>query len=283
MNPNGKSRKERVWILAACSLVYLALAAPSLAAGIPYGNNPAAGHYVDVRGIRMYVEEYGSGPAVLMLHGNGGSMSAFGGNAPYFSQKYHVILVDSRAQGKTVDPGPDLTFEMMADDFAALLDRLGVKSAYVIGFSDGGIDALELAMRHPNKVIALAATGANLWEAADAYADGLWAGTEAQYRRDHAKVWKTEKERNDWKIFMLDYTQPRIALSDLRAIRCPCLIICGDHDMISITHTVQIYQAIPKANLWVVPDSGHATLAEHPDAFNATVDGFFSKPFHARK
>jgi pimeloyl-ACP methyl ester carboxylesterase len=87
----------------------------------------------------------------------------------------------------------------------------------------------------------------------------------------------TEKEKNDWKLFLLDWEQPNISLAALHAIRCPSLIVCGDHYMIAVEHTVQIFRAIPQAELWVVPHSGHATLIEHAEEFNKTVDAFFSK------
>ncbi len=250
---------------------------------IPYGDNPAAGHYYPVRGIKMYCEIYGTGKPLLMIHGNGGSIKSFQKNIPYFAARYQVIVADSRAQGKSVDGGDSLIFEMMADDEAALLDALHIQSAYVIGWSDGGIDALLLAMRHPEKVIKLAATGANLWPDASAFAPGIWEKDKKYYDANKDKPRKTEKERNDWKLFLLDWNEPHIALADLHAIQCPSLIICGDHDAISLEHTVQIFENIPQAALWVVPNSGHATLMEHADDFNRTVDDFFSKPFQPKK
>jgi len=250
---------------------------------ISYGDNPAAGHYYPIRGMRMYCEIYGSGKPLLMIHGNGGSIKSFQKNIPYFAARYQVIVADSRAQGKSVDDGSALTFEMMADDEAALLDALHVPAVYVIGWSDGGIVALLLAMRHPEKVIKLAATGANLQPDASAYASGLWQKEKKHYDAEKNKPRKTEKERNDWKLFMLDWNEPHIALADLHSIHCPSLIICGDHDAISVEHTVKIFQNIPQAALWVVPNSGHATLIEHADDFNRLVDDFFSKPFQLKK
>ena len=257
--------------------IVLAVAA-SAQAKPPYGNNPDAGHFYNIRGFKMYCEEYGTGMPLLMIHGNGGSIRAFAHNIPWFAAKYRVIVADSRAQGKSKDPGPALTFEMMADDEAALLDTLHIKAAYVLGWSDGGIVALELAMRHPDKVIKLAATGANVQPDASAFAPGLWDGWKKRYDADKNKIWKTDEEKNKWKLFMLDWDQPNIPFDALHAISCPCLIICGDHDLISIEHTVKIYQNIPNAALWVVPFSGHATLIQHADEFNKTVDDFFSSP-----
>jgi pimeloyl-ACP methyl ester carboxylesterase len=131
---------------------------------IPYGNNLRDGKFYNVRGIKIYCEIYGSGKPLLMIHGNGGSISSFKNNISYFSKKYKVIVADSRSQGKSKDGNDSLSFEMMADDDeAALLDVLHIDSTYVLGWSDGGINALLLAMRHPEKVIKLASTGANLW------------------------------------------------------------------------------------------------------------------------
>jgi pimeloyl-ACP methyl ester carboxylesterase len=250
---------------------------------VPYGDNAAAGNYYSIRGIKMYCEIYGSGRPLLMVHGNGGSIKSFQRNIPYFAARYQVIVADSRAQGKSKDNGDVLTFEMMADDDAALLDALHIDSAYVIGWSDGGIDALLLAMRHPEKVVKLAATGANLWPDASAFAPGIWEKDKKHYDAEKDKPRETERERNDWKLFLLDWQEPHIALSDLQAVHCPSLIICGDHDAISIEHTTQIFRNIPGAALWVVPNSGHATLIQHADDFNRLVDDFFSKQPEVKK
>ncbi len=89
---------------------------------IPYGNNSSAGKYYNIRGFKMYCEVYGKGKPLLMIHGNNGSINTFENNIPYFALKYQVIVADSRAQGKSKDSRDSLTFEMMADDEAALLD-----------------------------------------------------------------------------------------------------------------------------------------------------------------
>jgi pimeloyl-ACP methyl ester carboxylesterase len=148
---------------------------------IPYGNNPAAGKYYKIRGINMYCEVYGEGKPVLMIHGNGGSIASFNETIPYFAKKYKVIAVDSRAHGKSIDNKDSLSFEMMADDFNALLDTLHIKKTYVIGWSDGAINTLVLAMRHQDKVIKLAATGANLWADSTAFIRSVWSDMTDQY------------------------------------------------------------------------------------------------------
>jgi pimeloyl-ACP methyl ester carboxylesterase len=165
---------------------------------------------------------------------------------------------------------------MMADDFSTLLDSMHIKKTYVIGWSDGGINALLIAMRHPDKVIKLASTGANLWPDSTALIPSLWKEMQKNYNTSKNKSRTTEKEKNDWKIFLLDWFQPNIPLTALKAIKCPSLIICGDRDLIPVEHTVLIYKNIPDAYLWVLPNSGHATLIEHTADFNKKVNEFFT-------
>jgi len=249
------------------------------AQSVPYGNNPAAGRYYTVRGIKMYTETYGKGKPLLMIHGNGGSIDNFTAIIPFFSKKYTVIAVDSRAQGKSIDGGDSLSFEMMADDFAALLDIMHIDSSYVIGWSDGGINALILAMHHPEKVIKLVSTGANMKPDSTVFNFSDWKNQVEYYKSNKNKSFATQKEKNDWKLFRLDFLEPQVQLTDLRIIKCPSLIVCGDHDLITIEHTTAIYKNIQLAYLWVVPNSGHGTLIEHSSDFNQIVDNFFTIPY----
>ncbi|MBS1598847.1 MAG: alpha/beta hydrolase [Bacteroidetes bacterium] len=254
------------------SCVFLSTAAQKK---INYGNNPWAGKYYNVRGIKMYCEIYGSGRPLLLIHGNGGSIESFKQNIPFFSKKYKVIALDSRAQGKTIDTKDSLSFEMMADDEAAFLDALHIDSAYVLGWSDGGINALLLAMRHPKKVIKLVSTGANLWPDSTALTPSTWKDEKNTLDTTHTENFTVE-QKNNWKIFLLDWLEPNIRLEQLHAIKCPALIVGGDHDVIRTEHTVIISQNIPHAYLWILPNSGHNTLVEHRDDFDKKVDDFFS-------
>jgi len=253
-----------------------------LAQPVNYGHNDQAGGFANLRGIKMYYEIYGNGKPLLMIHGNGGSISAFKSNIPFFAEKYKVIVADSRAHGRTVDNRDSLSFEMMADDFSALLDFLHIDSAYILGWSDGGINALEMAIRHPKKVIKLASTGANISPDSTGIVPWYWKNEQKQFLQYQQHMPKTAAEKNAYKIFMLDWLQPNIDPSALRTIKNPALIISGDQDLIPLPHTVMIYQNIPNSYLWVVPNSGHSTLIEHLDEFNKSVDDFFFRPFHTR-
>jgi pimeloyl-ACP methyl ester carboxylesterase len=242
---------------------------------IDYGNNNAAGRYYNIRGIKMYCEIYGRGKPLLLIHGNGGSINSFADNIPFFSQKYKVIALYSRAQGKTIDTKDSLSFEMMADDEAALLDALHIDSAYVLGWSDGGNNGLLLAIRHPEKVIKLVTTGANLWPDSTAMMPSEWINEKNVVDTIHTENFTVER-KNEWKLFLLDWLQPHISLEQLHSIRCPALIIGGDHDVIRVEHTVLIAKNIPGAYLWIVPNSGHGTLHEHRGEFDKKADDFFS-------
>ncbi len=239
-----------------------------------FGDNAAAGSYMDVNGIKMYYEIYGKGDPILLIHGNGGAIDNFKNQIPYFSQKYKVIAVDSRAQGKSADTGDSLSFEMMADDFSALLDKLHIDSCNVLGWSDGGINGLLLAIRHPDKVKRLAITGANLWPDSTAIsaADYKWA---LNYYDTLGKMTQTPEILHTRKLMKLDTFEPHITHAQLQQIKCPTLVIGGDHDLILPKHTLLIAESIPGAYLWILPNSSHGTLIDYKDRFNEVVDEFF--------
>jgi len=246
---------------------------------IPYGNNKEAGKFYDIRGFKMYCEVYGEGQPLLIIHGNGGSIDNFIFQIPYFAKKYKVIIADSRAQGKSADPGDSLSYEMMADDYAALLTALDIDSSYVIGWSDGGINGLLLAIRHPEKVKKLAVTGANLSPDSGAVYQEVLDMVAPEYNSLKSKTVKTPIEKGNWKLVRLLLDEPHIPLSALHTIQIPSLIIGGDHDVIRIEHTMLIAKNISKSYLWILPNSGHSTPVVYKDEFNKTVDDFFSKPY----
>jgi len=190
-----------------------------------YGKNTKVGKYAKIRGINMYYETYGKGEPLLIIHGNGGSINNFLYQVPYFSKNYKVILADSRAQGKSVDAGDSLSYEMMADDLNALLDNLHLDSCYVIGWSDGGINGLLLAIRHPDKVKKLAVTGANLWPDTTAV-DPFVYNWAMHYNDTLTKMEQTPQIKNARKLAHLLSYEPHISLEQLHTIQCPTLVIC---------------------------------------------------------
>ena len=249
---------------------------PETAPPVSYGNNSEAGRYIHVRGIDIYCEIYGKGEPLLLIHGNGGSIASMECQIPYFSQHYQVIAADSRSQGKTQDPSDSLSYKTMADDSNALMDSLHLKSAFVIGWSDGGIVGLLLAIEHPEKVKKLAVTGANIRPDATAFSDDVIQGmhdglAQLEAQKQDATV------KNKIKLTRMMIREPNITHKELATIRCPVLIIGGDHDVIKPEHTLEIFRAIPHANLWILPGSGHDTLISYKNDFNEQVRRFFER------
>jgi pimeloyl-ACP methyl ester carboxylesterase len=146
-------------------LLALLLLAPLqlLAGDVEYGSNEKAGQFAELGDIKMYYETYGEGEPLLLIHGNGQSVSDMHFQIAYFASDYQVIVADSRAHGKTSVGNPPLNYVQMMEDYNALLEQLGVTGANVVGWSDGGIVALLLAYHHPDKVSKLAILGANLF------------------------------------------------------------------------------------------------------------------------
>lgn len=247
-------------------------------AAIPYGNNPKTGKYFATRGIKLYYEIYGQGQPLLLIHGNGGSIRDYRHQIPYFSKYYKVIAVDSRSQGKSVDTGDVLNYEIMADDFAALLTHLNLGPVYVIGWSDGGINGLLLAIRHPGKVKKLAVTGANLRPDASAVTpEGV-----KMIRTELDKLRAAKQDaatKNTIKLLHMMEVEPNIPLTDLRKIKCPVLVMGGDFDVIRPAHTLEIFENIPQAYLWIFPSSGHGTPHRYRQEFNTKVRHFFTQPY----
>jgi pimeloyl-ACP methyl ester carboxylesterase len=242
------------------------------------GDNEKAGRFIKTRGFKMYYETYGTGQPLLMIHGNGGSISNFMYQVPYFSKNYKVIVADSRAQGKSVDTGDSLSYEIMADDFNALLDSLHLDSCYVIGWSDGAIDGLLLAIRHPGKVKKLAVTGAKLWTDTTSV-DPVAVNWALQYNESFDKLTQTPDVKNSRKVAHLLSYAPHLSAEQLKKIQCPALIIAGDHDVVLPKHTLLIASAIPKSYLWIIAGSGNSTPIYHKDQFNEIVADFFKTPY----
>lgn len=236
-----------------------------------YGNDPSAGKYAAVNGIQLYYETYGSGEPLILLHGNGGSINAFANQIPFFEKYFKVIAIDSRLQGKSGGSDDTLSYDMMADDFCALLDELQIDSAYVLGWSDGGINGIIMALNCPDKVKCLAISGANVLPDSTAIpaADIAWA-------KDYI-AHDTTATKKDITLNRMMLEQPVIPFERLQEIECPVLVMAGDHDIIKPEHTLKIYQSMLNAELCIFPDSNHGVCQQHPELFNATVLTFFNK------
>jgi pimeloyl-ACP methyl ester carboxylesterase len=248
--------------------------------GVNYGSNPTAGKTVTLGGNRFYYETYGHGAPILLIHGNGGSIGSFKEQIADFSRSHEVIAMDSRGQGRSELGSTPLTYEEMAEDVDALLDQLKRDHVKVLGWSDGGVVGLLLAIRHPDKVSMLAVMGANLQpDAAHAWArDGVARArsrlTAALARGDDPKP----LDRDLQLLGLLD-NQPHIPLTDLGKIQVPVLVMSADRDVIRDEHVLSMFHAIPKSQLAIFPGATHMIPQQDPKRFNRTLLDFFDNPF----
>jgi pimeloyl-ACP methyl ester carboxylesterase len=253
--------------------VIIIIAVPLLVSAqntVPYGNNPAAGKYAVVNGIRLYYEIYGEGQPLLLLHGNGGSIASKAPEIPIFAKKYKVIAVDSRCHGKSECKIGDLNYDIMASDINELLNQLKIDSCFIWGHSDGGILGLIIAINYPDKVKKLVTTGANIQPDSTAIFPELIA-----MEKMYPMLPDTLQQKQ---IKMMIY-YPNISFDRLKEIKAPVLVMAGDRDAIREEHTIKIFQHIPNAQLCIVPGATHFFSNEKPQLFHMLVSEFFEKPF----
>ena len=245
---------------------------------VRYGANPAAGRTFTHDGLTLYYETYGSGEPLLLIHGNGGSIGDFAAQIPFFRMRYRVIAMDSRDQGKSSDSSGSLTYEKMTDDLAALLDHLNTGPVNVVGWSDGGIEALLLGIRHPQKVKKIVAMAANLNPTDKAVQPEIIAGVKKMIADMPATVRNTSQGRRELRVISIVLEQPNIDPRALEKIIAPTLVLASDHDLIRDEHTVEIYHHLPNGRLAIFPSATHMIPFDDPATFNSTVERFLRTP-----
>lgn len=246
----------------------------SLAESAEYGGNTRLGKYAPVNGIRLYYEIYGTGEPLLLLHGNNSSIAAFHRQIPELAKKYQVIALDSRGQGNSTADSTRLTYELFADDTAAFLDFLGVASANVLGWSDGGNIGLLLAMRHPRKVKKLASMAAVLYNDDTSISPKL----NALLRQQLAEMKNQGMAESDmnYRLKNLLLIEPHIQPDSLTKVTVPVLVMAGENDIVKREHTVLIAKKLPGSTLKIFKKAGHEAPTEVPEEFNRTVLDFFA-------
>jgi pimeloyl-ACP methyl ester carboxylesterase len=210
---------------------------------------------------------------------NGGSISNFTAQINYFRKRYRVIAMDSRDQGRSGDSTDKITYEKMTDDLAALLDHLQTGPADVLGWSDGGIEALLLGIRHPEKVKKIAAMGASLNPLEEAVYPEVLVMVKSWENSIPAAAKETSEGKRELKVTQMMFDEPHIEFKALETISAPTLVLAGDHDVNRDEHTLEIYHHIPNSQLCIFPNATHMVPYDDPKLFNDTVDRFFRVPF----
>jgi pimeloyl-ACP methyl ester carboxylesterase len=244
-----------------------------------YGSNDAAGAKFSHGGVQLYYEVYGQGEPLLLAHMNAGTISNFRAQIDHFRTMYRVIAMDSRDHGRSGDSPGKLTYEAMADDLAALLDHLQTGPANVLGWSDGGIEALLLAMRHPETVRRVAVMGANLNPTEEAVRPEIIAFTKSQMDAGSGPAREARQRKRDARVMQILFDEPHIDPAALEKISVPTLVMAADHDLIRDEHTLEIYHHIRQSALCIFPNATHMIPYDNPQLFNAMIERFFREPF----
>jgi pimeloyl-ACP methyl ester carboxylesterase len=230
-----------------------------------------------VNGIKIHYAIYGQGSPVIFLHGGLANTDYWGNQVPAVAAHHTVILIDSRGHGRTTRDERPYGYDLMADDVVAALDALKIPKADVVGWSDGGILGIDLALRHKDRVGKVFAFAANT--VTSGVVDGVEKNpTFAAYieRAGHEYVEHsaTPKEYDAFvdQISKMWADQPNWTDDQLKAIDTPILVVDGDHDeAIKRAHTEYIAATIPHAGLLILPNVSHFAFLQDPDQFNFAI------------
>jgi pimeloyl-ACP methyl ester carboxylesterase len=243
---------------------------------------PDAQGRVASKGSSLYWASFGHGEPLLLLHGGAGNSDHWANQLAAFAEQFRVIVVDSRGHGRSTRDQQPLSYALMADDVVAVMDALGLARASVVGWSDGGIIGLDLAIRYPGRVQKLVAYAANATLA------GLQRGGGAAFdaylvrcATDYAALSPTPKDFEGLMRLLrpMWHSQPNYSDAQLASIAAPTLVLAGEHDeLIRQDHLRHLASVIPHATLVLVPNASHFALFQQPAAFNRAVLAFLRAP-----
>lgn len=227
--------------------------------------------YAPVNGIKMYYEIHGEGTPLVLIHGGGSTIqTSFDKILPLFARHYKVIAVELQAHGHTSDRDSPESFEQDADDVAALLNFLKISKTHILGFSNGGNTAMQIAIRHADLVNKLVPISS--FYKREGMMTGFWDGMQNATLENMPALLKTYylQINNDQKGLQNMFNKDRDRMlnfkdwSDdaLRSIKAPTLLINADHDVATNEHAVKMSQLIPDAQLMILPGTHGSFIGE---------------------
>jgi pimeloyl-ACP methyl ester carboxylesterase len=275
--------------LSAC--VWLCLAAQGIAAErwqtLPPTPAPVAGEttgYAPVNGIKLFYATIGHGAPVVLLHGGLANSDYWGNQVRALMAHHQVILVDSRGHGRSSRSAAPFGYDLMTDDVVALLDRLKIGRADIVGWSDGAILGLDMALRHPDRVGRVFAFGANTNLSGfkkDVEQNPNFAAFIRRASEDYKRLSPTPTEYTEFhdQISKMWNTQPNWTDAQLATIHTPVLIADGQHDEgITLDHNLYMAAHIPQAGLLILPNVSHFAFLQDPVLFNTAMLRFLDFP-----
>ncbi|WP_338867844.1 alpha/beta hydrolase [Myxococcus stipitatus] len=257
-------------LLAGVLMTVFATGCAASAAQTPAGAMSSPGAYAQVHGLNMYYEAHGptEGRPLVLLHGGGSTIrTSFGKLLPLLARNRRVIGVEQQAHGHTADIDRPLSFEQMADDTAALLQQLHIQDADILGFSNGGVVAMQVAMRHPQLVhsLILASTHttrdgcyAYMWEGFPrATLDVMPAVLRDSYLQAAPNPEGLQSLFRKTVTMMMGFKD--LDAAALRKVTVPTLIMTADGDVIRPEHSVEMMRLFPHAQLAIFPGAVHGS------------------------
>jgi pimeloyl-ACP methyl ester carboxylesterase len=236
--------------------------------------------YAPVNGIQMYYAVYGAGDPILLIHGGLGHADIWANQVIELSKTHKVIVGDSRGHGRSTRNEQPYGYDLMASDYLALLDFLKVDKTALVGWSDGGIIGLDIAMSHPERLTKLFAQAANVTvDGVDpAVATNATFGAYIERMgKDYAKFSKTPDQYNAFveQISKMWASEPAWTKEQLAGIKVPTAIVLGDHDeAITRAHTDYMAASIPGAKLIILKDASHFAMLQDPAGYTKAVLDF---------
>jgi len=230
-----------------------------------------------VNGITIHYAMYGQGSPVIFLHGGLANTDYWGDQVESVAAHHTVILMDSRGHGRSTRDARPYGYDLMADDVTALMDSLKIAKADIVGWSDGAILGIDLAMRHKERVGKVFAFAANT--VTSGVKDGVeknptFAAYIERAGRDYAAHSATPKDYDSFvdQISKMWAEQPNWNDAQLKAIDTPILVVDGDHDeAIKREHTEYIAAMIPHTGLLILPNTSHFAFLQDPRQFNFAI------------
>ena len=260
----------------------------------------ANGAYVSTNGIKIHYQEYGEGEPLLLLHGGSLTSGSWKWFIPEASKHFHVYAIDSRGHGKTNNPDGEISYRQMADDVAGFIRKLNLNKPVVMGYSDGGLTTLLLAMQYPELPAAIIMGGAtHTLGSGERYFNGMQKffvvdskGTISESdldiiatkRTGMINLWRKfhprEGEPEYWRTLVQNvwpmWTSPlEFSDGDFEKVSMPALVMLGDRDeFFSVGDAVGLYQKLPNAEIAIAPGSNHSFFREKADLFNTIALDF---------